>query len=54
MLEIRLRLILNCAATAIMFWFWVGSAYAGAFMFVLMGFVLSVIDYVFIKLKTGE
>lgn len=54
MFEIRIRLIINSLATAIAFGLWVNSLPAGVFVFLLLGFTLSAIDYVFVKLKTGE
>jgi hypothetical protein len=45
----KIQLTINALATAVTFGVWQESVIAGAFVFVLLGFVLSVIDYFILK-----
>ncbi len=42
----RFKLFVNAAITGYMFGLWQQSVQAGCFMFILLGFILSVVDYV--------
>jgi hypothetical protein len=45
----KLQLTINALATAVTFGVWQESVIAGAFVFVLLGFMLSAIDYFILK-----
>lgn len=43
--DMKFRLGVNCLIAAYLFGMWQNSYQAGCFMFVLLGFILSAIDY---------
>ncbi len=42
----KIQLAINALATAGVFGIWQNDALAGAFIFVLLGFILSTVDYI--------
>ena len=49
----RIQLTINALATAATFGMWQNDVLAGAFIFVLLGFVLSTVDYFILKYRGG-
>jgi hypothetical protein len=49
----KLQLTINALATAATFGMWQNDVLAGVFIFVLLGFVLSTVDYVILKYRGG-
>jgi hypothetical protein len=47
----KLQLFTNALATAVMFGLWHENLQAGLFMFLILGFVLSTVDYLMLKYR---